>query len=245
MIEPTPTDAPGILVFAAVALLAGAIRGFTGFGGPAFILIILTLFFAPVGVVMKVLVAELFVSTYLFRTVVREVDWRATLTLTIPTLLVLPLGYWLLVELDPTVTSRLIAAVVIVACALMLLGVRYSKPLTPLGLVALGLIAGLVFGGSFIALVMVVGVLLGPYSKDVARHLILAWTFFGTIAFVVVSILGGTLTGTVFVEALPGAASYLVGAWLGSLGFRQSSEKLFRRVAIIVLLTLSLFNLLH
>ena len=38
---------PGMLVIAAVAFGAGLVRGFTGFGGPAFILAILTLFFTP------------------------------------------------------------------------------------------------------------------------------------------------------------------------------------------------------
>ncbi|MCP4388677.1 MAG: sulfite exporter TauE/SafE family protein, partial [Gammaproteobacteria bacterium] len=41
-------DEPGMLAVALVAFGAGLIRGFTGFGGPAFILAILTLFFAPV-----------------------------------------------------------------------------------------------------------------------------------------------------------------------------------------------------
>ena len=41
-------DQPGMLAIAAVAFGAGLIRGFTGFGGPAFILAIMTLFFTPV-----------------------------------------------------------------------------------------------------------------------------------------------------------------------------------------------------
>ena len=46
------------------------------------------------------------------------------------------------------------------------------------------------------------------------------------------------------VIAAPGAATYLLGSWLGSHGFRRSSEKLFRRVAISILLGLSVFNIL-
>ena len=38
---------PGMAIIAMVAFGGGLIRGFTGFGGPAFILAILTLFFTP------------------------------------------------------------------------------------------------------------------------------------------------------------------------------------------------------
>ena len=47
---------PGIAIVAIVAFGAGLVRGFTGFGGPAFILAILTLFFTPYCVVSKILV---------------------------------------------------------------------------------------------------------------------------------------------------------------------------------------------
>ena len=50
---------PGMAIIAFVAFGAGLVRGFTGFGGPAFILAILTLFFTPVSVVSKILVLDL------------------------------------------------------------------------------------------------------------------------------------------------------------------------------------------
>ena len=45
------------------------------------------------------------------------------------------------------------------------------------------------------------------------------------------------------IAAAPGAVTYLLGTWLGSLGFHNASEKLFRRGAIGVLLCLALINL--
>ena len=41
------------------------------------------------------------------------------------------------------------------------------------------------------------------------------------------------------------AATYMLGTWLGSKGFRQSSEKLFRRASIGTLLLLAIFNLVQ
>lgn len=235
---------PEAWVIAVVALVAGMIRGFTGFGGPAFMLAILTLFFPPVSVVAKVLVVDFLTSVYLFKTCWRDIRWKPLLWMTIPTLLVLPFGHWLLVELDPSVMKRAMAGAIALSCVAMLIGWRYKTPMNIVALVAVGVVAGVVFGGAYIALFAVVPVLLGPYDKNEGRALIVAWSFLAVIGFALLSGGTGTTTWSDVNVALPGIATYWLGAWIGSAGFRQSSEKLFRRAAIATLLVLSLGNLL-
>ncbi len=60
---------PGMAIVAIVAFGAGLIRGFTGFGGPAFILAILTLFFTPFSIVSNDMVAAEIASVSLFEAV--------------------------------------------------------------------------------------------------------------------------------------------------------------------------------
>jgi uncharacterized membrane protein YfcA len=234
---------PGMAIIAIVAFGAGLVRGFTGFGGPAFMLAILTLFFTPYSIVAKILVVDFVASIYLFKTVYREIDWRSTAFLVIPTLLAMPLGLWLLVEMDPLWMKRAMAGIIAVACAFMLLGFRYRKPLTTAGLMALGLCAGIVFGGSYIALIAVVVILLGPYNRHQGRTLIISWSCFTVLGFALMSAVSGTTGLDDLVTAAPGAATYLFGTWLGARGFHNASETLFRRAAIAVLLCLALFNL--
>lgn len=234
---------PGIALVALVAFGAGLIRGFTGFGGPAFVVAILTLFFTPYSVVSKVLVVDFFASLYLFRVVYRDIDWKSTAWLVVPTLLFMPVGHWLLIELDPILMKRAMAAVITLACVLLLLGLRYRSPMTPPWLIVVGVIAGLVFGGSYIALVAVVAILLGPYDKHQGRTLIISWSFCVVLAFALMSSVSGTTTIDDVYTAAPGAATYLLGTWLGSKGFGKASESLFRRSAIATLLALSVFNL--
>lgn len=239
------TGSPGVLAIALVAFGAGFIRGFTGFGGPAFMLAILTLFFTPISIVSKILVVDIFASVYLFAAHYKEVDWKPTMTMVIPTLIFLPLGHWLLIELDPVLMKRVIASVIAVACITMLTGYRYKKPMGVAWLVFIGVCTGTVFGAAYIALVAVVAILLGPYNKHEGRTLIIAWSFFTVIAFALMSAFSGTTTGDDVVIALPGAVTYMIGTWLGSMGFRRSSEKLFRRGSIGILLLLSIFNLVQ
>ena len=234
---------PGMAIIAFVAFGAGLVRGFTGFGGPAFILAILTLFFTPVSVVSKILVVDFATSVFLFRTVYHEIDWRATASIVIPTLLFMPLGHWLLIELDPLLMKRAMAVIIAVACIAMLAGYRYRHPMTTSWLIGIGIVSGIVFGGSYIALVAVVCILLGPYDKHAGRTLIISWSSFTVLGFALISTISGTTGVEDVITAAPGALTYLLGAWLGSHGFHNTSEKLFRRAAIAVLLCLACFNL--
>ncbi|MEM7561814.1 MAG: sulfite exporter TauE/SafE family protein [Pseudomonadota bacterium] len=230
-------------IIAFVAFGAGLIRGFTGFGGPAFIIAILTLFFTPYSIVSKILVVDFIASAYLFKAVYRQIDWKATAYLVVPSLVCMPLGHWLLIELDPLIMKRAMAAVIATACLLMLLDIRYRLPMTPWWLMLIGVIAGIVFGGSYIALVTVVAILLGPYDKNAGRTLIIAWSAFAVLGFAATSVFSGTTGIDDVVAAAPGAVTYLLGTWLGSQGFHKASEKLFRRAAIATLLVLAVFNL--
>lgn len=230
-------------IIALVAFGAGAIRGFTGFGGPAFIIAILTLFFTPYSIVSKILVVDFIASVYLFKAVYKEIDWRATAFMVIPTLVCMPLGHWLLIELDPVIMKRAMALIIATACLLMLVGFRYKFPMSNLWLILIGIIAGIVFGGSYIALVAVVAILLGPYNKHDGRSLIIVWSFFAVLGFAAISVYSGTTGVDDVITAAPGAVTYLLGAWLGTLGFHKVSEKLFRRAAIATLLVLAIFNL--
>jgi uncharacterized membrane protein YfcA len=231
---------PGMAIVAIVAFGAGLI---TGFGGPAFILAILTLFFTPYSIVSKILVVDFIASVYLFKAVYREIDWRATASMVIPTLVCMPLGHWLLIELDPVWMKRAMALIIATACVMMLVGFRYRHPMTTNWLIFVGVCAGIVFGGSYIALVAVVFILLGPYDKHQGRTLIISWSFFAVLGFALISALSGTTGIDDVIAAAPGAATYLLGTWMGSHGFRKSSEKVFRRAAIAVLLCLAIFNL--
>jgi len=232
-----------MLTVALVAFGAGLIRGFTGFGGPAFILAILTLFFTPVTIVSKILVVDFFTNVYLFKACYRQINWRATLTMVIPTVIFMPLGHWLLIELDPVWMKRAMALIISAACVMMLIGFRYKHPMTRGWLIFVGICSGIVFGGTYIALVAVVFILLGPYDKNEGRTLIISWSFFTVLGFALISAVSGTTGLDDITTALPGAVTYMLGAWLGSQGFRRSSEKLFRHAAIATLLALSIVNM--
>ena len=236
---------PGMLVVALVAFGAGLIRGFTGFGGPAFMLAILTLFFPPISVVSKILVADFVANIYLMKSCYRDIRWKKTAYMVIPTLLVMPVGHWVLLQMDPVVMKKIIAFIIASVSLLMLAGFRYQHEMTPPWLIIGGIVGGFIFGGTYIALLTVAFILLGPYDKHQGRTLIISWTFFTVLGFAVISFSFGSTQLTDLGVAAPGAVTYLLGSWLGSHGFHLASEKLFRRLALSTLLLLSVFSLLN
>ena len=83
----------------------------------------------------------------------------------------MPIGHWLLLELDPVWMKRIMSVIIASACIAMLAGYRYRQPMSITLLLATGACAGIVFGGTYIALVAVVAILLGPYDKVAGRTL--------------------------------------------------------------------------
>ncbi len=232
----------GVALIGVVALVAGVIRGFCGFGGPAFMLAILTIYFTPDVIVSKVFVVDLLASIYLFLTLYKEIPWRSVVPITVSTILMLPVGQWLLIEVDPHILRRSIAIIIALCSLAMLCGWRYQKVLAMRYLVVLGACSGVVFGATYIALVMVAGILLGPYEKSDARGIFTAWAFFTALSYAVVSGVSGTTQWQDYRIALPGAVLYLIGTWAGSRSFRASSETLYRNIALILLVLLSLVS---
>jgi len=234
---------PSILLIALVAFTAGVMRGFCGFGGPAFMVAILTVYFTPGEVLPKVYVVDLAASIYLFVSFRRDIPWNLVWPVTIPTLLMMPVGQYLLVQVNSAVLSQAIAVTIALCSILLLLGVRYQRRMRPAALMALGTCAGVVFGATYIALVMVAGILTVPYAKNETRGLIIAWALLAAIMFGIISGVSGVTQMSDYWIALPGAVLYLAGTWAGSYGFRASSETLFRNIALTVLLGLSVLSL--
>lgn len=239
------TESAGLLLTLAVGICAGFVRGLTGFGGPAFILAVLTLFFTPMVVVGKILIVEFIAGSYLLVKTWKLIRWKQTLALAIPTMATMPIGYQILTHTDPDVMRRLIAAATIVSCILMVAGWRYPKRLGYPGLIATGLIGGVVLGASYIALVVVAVILMGPYKKQELRGLFISWGWVTSSFFVVISVANGDTGLEETASALPLAVFYFAGTWLGSRVFQVTAEQRYRRYAIITLIGLSLFSLLQ
>ena len=121
MIAP-PLPAPlGYVAWGAgVALFAGIVRGFAGFGLSAFIVAGMSLALSPQQIVPAAMMLEILASLSLLRSVWRDVAWHWIGPLLAGYAVAVPLGVWCLAAL-PEAPLRAAVSVVIFAAALIML----------------------------------------------------------------------------------------------------------------------------
>ena len=107
-----------------------------------------------------------------------------------------------------------------------------------------GFIAGVIFGGTFIALVMIVFLFASPAPAALSRANTVWWAFTVTIAVLIGYVYAGVLQWDGAWRALILGLVYLTAVVAGSWVFRRTSEKDFRRAVLWLLVALSVFALI-
>ena len=224
---------------ALLALGAGFVRGFTGFGGPAIMIVVLTYFFAPATVLAKVLLMDLTANIKLVKETLPEVDWRQVLTLSVATIVGAPIGLWVLAYVNDAHMQQFIALLALVGASVLLSGWRLKRQPGILAMSVVGFAAGIIMTATGIALLMMVFLFSGPDSTTRARANAVVWMFFMTIIMLIGYSVAGFLTWTDAWRALAVGSAYLAGAILGSRAFVASAEGTVRKAAVWLLFCLA------
>lgn len=239
MTELTLQDPALLGITAAACVLAGFVRGFAGFGGPAVLVLVLTQFFAPASVVLKVMLIDVVANSYLVPSSFRSVRWRTALPLSIATLVTMPLGMLALEVLDPVLIKRAIAVVVGLCSLVLLLGWRYRRRPGIAVLILIGAFSGVVLGATYLILIVVVFLLAGPDDAATSRANIIVWAFCMALAFIGTHVAIGNV---VWHEALPALALGVLYALMSAAGgymFARSREERYRRFVLWLLAMLA------
>lgn len=231
---------------ALAAVVAGLMRGFAGFGSAMLMAPIYAILFGPAEMVAILCMIELPVGLQLLPGALKDVEWRFVGPMSAAAVLFLPAGGWLLLTLDPEVLKRGVAAIVLVFALVLLSGWRHTgRKSLP---VACGLSA---FSGAMMASIGIGGppvllyMLSGPDNAATNRANIIVY-FAITGVFLLAVVFGAGVVGaSAFWRAALLTPPFMLAAWLGARLFRQSSERLYRRVALAFLLGVGLFGLLR
>lgn len=227
------------------AAVAGFIRGFTGFGGPAIMVLVLVQFYSPISILPKIVIIDMLSNLKLLPSTVREVDRRVIATIVISSLLGLPVGMFALVDLDPVVVKRFIAVMAAGCSVVMLSGWRLSKVPTLWAYSIVGFVSGVVFGVTTIALMMMVFLFSIPTSAAVSRANAIHWVFLLMVCTTIGYALAGVLTWDAVWRSLLVGILYLLAAVAGSALFRVTKERNFRQVVLWFLVILSAIALIR
>jgi uncharacterized membrane protein YfcA len=235
------------IVFSALAVLvAGIIRGYSGFGFSMIATTSMTLVLPPVEVIPVVLVLEILASAWLLPGVWKQIDWKSLSWLSAGVLIGTPPGVYLLAHVPARPMRAGIALAIMFLVVLLWRGFYLKKMPGRPGTVATGMFSGFLNGSAAIGgPPVILFYFSSPAAVTVSRASIIAY-FLGTdslawvmsLAHGLVTIKTGVLIGIL-------CAPLLLGIFLGNRLFTHSEKDAFKRKVLILLMLLSLAALLR
>jgi uncharacterized membrane protein YfcA len=241
-----PGALPVVLYGMLVAIFAGMVRGFGGFGLSAFLVAGMSIWLSPQRVVPAAMMLEIVASVSLLRSVWPHVSWHWIRPLIASYAVSVPLGVWCL-SILPELPLRLAVSALILAMALTVLsgfrpgwgdgiGVRFGT----------GLVAGFMSGLSSVGGMVAATVLFTTSLPAVKLRATLVALFFLSASY---ALLWAGERGLIHRETLLWAAwllvPMLIGIRIGRHGFARASESQFRRAMLGVLAGVAAMGMLR
>ena len=232
------------LAAAAVVMLAGFMRGITGFGGAMLMAPPLSLLLGPVPAVVIALILETSAALVMFPDALPKINLRTLAYLTVPAVFTVPIGGYLLLTLDPGIARRMISGVVVVFSLVLLFGVRYSGSPRPATSIALGSVVGVLLGATSVGAPPVILYLLsGPDPQVVTRANLTVFVTAISVVGLTMLVVAGAATSPIWLLAAMLTAPFLLATWLGGKAFNIMSEVAVRRVALCMMLVMGTIGL--
>lgn len=141
---------------AATATIGGFMRGFAGFATTLIMVPLFALLIEPAEAVFIGVTIDVMATVALVPRAVRDAEWRPIIPLLTASILVIPLGAYILVTAPVPAMRIAIAGMVIISALLLLSGWRYRGPKTTLLSATVGAVSGTLgtatgVGGPFLA----------------------------------------------------------------------------------------------
>lgn len=233
-------SAPELLGAAAIAAVAGVVRGITGFGGAMVMAPPLALLLGPQLAVPAVMLLESIAATPMLVQTRRQVHWGVISPILVAACLAAPFGSYVLVVAEPELLRRAIATFVIVFSLVLMRGWRYTGRQRTGTSLAIGAVSGAMLGATSIGGPPVVIYLLsGPDPIESTRANLALFVTGTALASLAALWAGGALHGTAIAAGLLLAPGYLAGLAGGVRAFSRLDDARFRRFTLILLIVIS------
>lgn len=230
----------------AAIFVAGVVRGFSGFALSALTMASVAVILPPIQLIPICFLLETTASLMMLRGGLAAARMRLVWILSLGSVIGVPLGL-LATQALPVETSRLVALAVILVLALAQLSSQAPALLAgQRGLYAAGVLSGVATGlASVGGMVVALYVLSQQIPAKVMRASLVMYLFIGTAVSLVFQLSFGILNLLALQRALVFAPAVLLGVMLGSLLFHPDREMLYRRVCLLLLVSLAALGLLR
>jgi len=231
---------------AAVALLAGFLRGFVGVGSGMLMAPVFAILFGPLQTVGMVIMLDALVTAQLLPSVYRLIQWRVVVPMAAAAALFMPVGTWLLMSIDTRIMARAIAFIVLVFVLVLMSGWRYRGP-KRLGItLGIGSISGVLIAATSMGNPpVIVYFLSGPDTAAVNRANFTGYFAVTLATLLVMKAARGLIDGTTTLRTALLVPVFASAAWLGAKYFYKSTDRRYRQVALGLLLCVALYGILR
>ena len=233
MIDPFVSFPPAILaVLAIVAVLAGCVRGFAGFGAGMIFMPVAASLIHPAFAAAGFLLFDWLVALPLAVRAWRICDWKTILPAVLGSVLFVQVGAWFLGNTDILLLRWVIFAIVCSLLLLLVSGWRYKKKPRPAVSFGVGATSGLLGGISQVSAPPVAAFWLSSSSQaSVVRANLIIFFALASIGTCIAYFLHGFFTIEVLHLLIVCVPCYAIGVLIGSRGFRKADPKLYRGIA--------------
>lgn len=235
---------PPFWATALAALVAALVRGFSGFGAGMIFMPVAAAMLGPKPAAGILYVIDtILILPFLFGAL-RRVDWADVLPLGIGAMLAVPLGAWVLLNVDPIPLRWGLSLAILAAVGLLAAGIGYRGPTrTPVAL-AVGALAGFLSGAAQLPGPPVLIYWLGrQLVSTTMRANAIAFFMFTTLISGFAFLWGGIFTAEVMRQSAALFPFYAIGIFIGSRLFGRAHESTYRWIAHVTIVIAALISM--
>jgi uncharacterized membrane protein YfcA len=233
------------LIAAAVAVIAGMVRGFAGFGAAMMMTPVFSALYGPAVGISLCMLLEIVVALPLLPRAVQYVDWRRIGLLMAAAVIGAPLGNLVLTEVSPEPMRWAISAIVLGAVALLASGWRFHGAWRAPVTLAIGATSGFLNGLSGMAGPPIAFYYLaGTETTTRVRANLTTYFIFVDLAALAVFLARDLVHWDTGVLAIWLAPAVVAGGLLGERLFPLASEAFYRRLALGLLVGVAIGSLI-
>ncbi len=235
---------PRFFLALGIALLAGGVRGFSGFGSALTYVPLMAAVYGPRIAAPTFVISDLVTGVIFLAGVWTKSHWRDVVVMVTCAVIATQFGTLILQYADPVVLRYALCAVSATVVAILASGWRYhGRPRLPIT-IAVGVLAGLLGGAVQISGPPIILYWLGSgHPPDILRANFYAYFSVFSAASLITYAAHGLVTKQVLALAPFLAPTMIAGMGLGSYLFRFASEKVYRRVGYLIAISSAILGL--
>jgi uncharacterized protein len=229
---------------ALACLIAGFVRGYSGFGFSALLIAAASLVTNPLNFVAVVVILETVMSLQAAKGAGPDVDWKRVGWLMGGAAIGLPVGLWILTGVNEDTARAVVSGYVLLMCGVLLAGWRLRAEVSGAGNGVAGLISGLANAPGMGGLPVAAFFAAQPMPAAVFRATLIAYFPLLDLYSAPLYWMAGLVTWDTLWAALIALPVTLLGNWLGGRHFFGTDPQEFRRFAIVLLAGLAVMGVM-